>query len=99
MAPKMREHSKEVFLFAPVADIPYPQVNLADISDPIPAIVQASQFIETARFFTQAPSSARSLISSTAQALLYSVVRNLRPDHAVEIGTYQGGTAEALSRA
>jgi hypothetical protein len=68
------------------------------MGDPIAAIVNASEFAETKRFFATAPSATRSLLSETAQALLYSIIRNLGPDHVVEIGTYQGGTAETLTR-
>ena len=41
----------------------------------------------------------RSLISSNAQALLFALVRNLKPEHVVEIGCVKGGTTEALARA
>jgi predicted O-methyltransferase YrrM len=85
--------------FAPVLDIPFPRLNLADIADPIAAIIHSPEFVDTKRFFAEAPSRTRSLLSEASQALLYSTIRNLKPDHVLEIGTYQGGTAEALSRA
>jgi hypothetical protein len=91
------ESRNEVVAFAPLIDVPYPSVRLSDFADPIPVIVEADEFRRTTEFFAEAPS--RSLLSPTSQALLYSVVRNLRPDHVVEIGTYHGGTAEILSRA
>jgi hypothetical protein len=53
----------------------------------------------TKRFFAESPSASRSLLSGTAQALLYSIIRNLRPEHVVEIGTYKAGTTEGLARA
>ena len=68
-------------------------------ADPIAAILNADEFGETRTFFGRAPSVTRSLLTDVAQALLYATVRNLRPDHVVEIGTYKGGTAETLSRA
>jgi len=39
------------------------------------------------------------LLPSAAQALLYTIIRNQRPEHVVEIGTYKGGTSETLGRA
>ena len=50
-------------------------------------------------FFADNPASQRSLVSPQAQALLYSILRNLRPDHVIEIGSYKAGTTEALCRA
>ena len=65
----------------------------------MPAIVRGAEFEATKRFFAEGPSSTRSLLTSTAQALLYTVIRNLRPNNVVEIGTYKGGTSETLCRA
>jgi hypothetical protein len=96
---QMSEKPKEDVLFAPITDVPYPRLDFEKIIDPVPAIIAAPEFAETRRFFGEAPSASRSLLPDVAQALLYSVIRNLRPDHVVEIGTYRGGTAETLSRA
>jgi predicted O-methyltransferase YrrM len=85
--------------FASVTDVPYPRVDLPTLPDPIPAILNAREFAETTKFFAQSPSAQRSLLSAVSQALLYSLVRNLRPTRVVEIGTYKGGTAEGMSRA
>jgi hypothetical protein len=85
--------------FAPVADVLFPRVNLADAADPVASIIEAPEFARTREFFAQDPFVARSLLPATALALLYATIRNLKPDHVVEIGTYQGGTAEVLSRA
>jgi len=85
--------------FAPVGDIPFPRIDLAILHDPIPAILAAPEFTDTRRFFSGTLWNSRALQTSTALALHYSLVRNLRPDHVVEIGTYRGGTAEILSRA
>ncbi len=49
--------------------------------------------------FLRQSGSPRSLVSSQSQALLYSLIRNLRPDHVFEIGTYKAGTTEAICRA
>jgi predicted O-methyltransferase YrrM len=83
----------------PLTDVPYPQVDLRCASDPIPAILSAAEFPETVKFFAQSPSVGRSLLTDVGQALLFCLVRNLRPANIVEIGTYSGGTAEGLSRA
>ena len=69
------------------------------VANPVPAIVRGTEFEATKRFFAAGPSSTRSLLTSTAQALLYTVIRNLRPNNVVEIGTYKGGTSETLCRA
>jgi hypothetical protein len=39
------------------------------------------------------------LLSWTAQAFLFAMVRNLKPEHVFEIGTYNAGTTEVLARA
>jgi predicted O-methyltransferase YrrM len=85
--------------FAPIGDIPYPKVDLRAPGDPVPAILNAPEFPRTTRYFGSAPSVTRSLLTDRSQALLYTLIRNLRPEHVVEIGTYKGGTAECLSRA
>ena len=85
--------------FAPIVDVPFVAVDLAEVANPVPAIVRGTEFEATKRFFAAGPSSTRSLLTSTAQALLYTVIRNLRPNNVVEIGTYKGGTSETLCRA
>jgi predicted O-methyltransferase YrrM len=84
---------------APVMDIPWPMIALDSRNDPVRAIMQAPEFAETKRFFAESPSATRSLLTDASQALLYSMIRNLRPEHVVEIGTYKAGTAEGLARA
>jgi predicted O-methyltransferase YrrM len=83
----------------PIAEVPCPSVSLAELANPIPALVQSPAFAGCEQFFTDCPSAARSLLSAKAQALLYATIRNFRPDHVVEIGTYKGGTTEGLARA
>lgn len=83
----------------PLADIPFPVVALGGARNPLPAIVDAPKFQETVRFFSTSPSSSRSLLTGTAQAMLYSVLRNSDAENVVEIGTYKAGTTEALARA
>jgi predicted O-methyltransferase YrrM len=86
-------------LFAPITDVPYPRIDLRKLPDPVPAILDAPEFAETTKYFAQSPCARRSLLSDVSRALLYTLIRNLRPAHVVEIGTYRGGTAESLSRA
>jgi predicted O-methyltransferase YrrM len=82
---------------APLVEIPFATVDLRAMANPLPVILAAPEFAETRRFFATAPS--RSLLSPVAQALLYTLIRNQRPDQIVEIGTYKGGTTEAMARA
>src|SRR5215471_14074198 len=82
---------------APV-DIPYPDIDLDAHLDPLPVISQAPELAEASAFFLHSPSASRSLVSAVAQAMIYSLVRNLRPSHVFEIGTYLAGTAEAICR-
>jgi predicted O-methyltransferase YrrM len=84
---------------SPITEFGWPRVNLAELANPVPALVQSSAFADCERFFTDCPSATRSLLTYKAQALLYATIRNLRPDHVLEIGTYKGGTAEGLARA
>jgi predicted O-methyltransferase YrrM len=83
----------------PIVDIPYVGIDLKELPNPIPAIARGKVFAGTAEIFLRNASNARSLLNETSQALLYTLMRNLRPNHVVEIGTYKGGTAEVLARA
>jgi predicted O-methyltransferase YrrM len=83
----------------PVADIPYPALDLATCADPVAAIMAAPEFAPARAFFADNPVTSRSLETPTAHALLYCLLRNLRPDHVFEIGTYRAGTTEAICRA
>jgi predicted O-methyltransferase YrrM len=83
----------------PVSDVAFPKIDLATATDPVARIMAAPEFEATKSYFNDNPVAARSLISSQSQALLYSLIRNLRPDHVYEIGTYKAGTTEAICRA
>lgn len=78
-------------------DIPYPVIDLRKVADPVPAILCSPEYAETVRFFETTPGAERALIPPAAQALIYTVIRNMRPKHVVEIGTWKGGTTETLS--
>jgi predicted O-methyltransferase YrrM len=82
----------------PIEPIPYAAVDAGASADPIPTIIAAPEFAATTRWFAQ-ELSGRSLLSPEAQALLFTFVRNLRPAHVFEIGTYLAGTSEAICRA
>jgi predicted O-methyltransferase YrrM len=84
---------------APLDDIECPRLDFLQLDDPVPAILDHPSFIETERHFAQSRASSRSLVSSHTQALLYTVARNLRPDHVLEIGVYKAATTEAIARA
>jgi len=83
----------------PIADIAWPSIDLAQSGDPVLAILSSIEFEPATRFFADNPASQRSLVSPQAQALLYSILRNLQPDHVFEIGSYKAGTTESLCRA
>ena len=83
----------------PITDIAWPRFDLARVDDPVKEILSSREFEAATRFFTDNPAAQRSLVSGQAQALLYCVIRNLRPDHVFEIGSYKAGTTEALCRA
>src|SRR5437879_9184182 len=91
-----RDRSLQVI---PITDISCPALDLDRVANPVPAIMRSAEFVQTKRFFAESPSASRSLLTDVAQALLYSVIRSLRPEHVVEIGTYKAGTAEGLARA
>lgn len=84
---------------APIVDLPYPNVNLGEVFNPVPAILAAPEFAQLTEFFAETPTARRALSALVGQALMYAVIRNLRPDHVVEIGTYKGGVTEVLARA
>jgi predicted O-methyltransferase YrrM len=82
----------------PLEAIPCAAVDSDGSADPIAAIVAAPEFAATTRWFAHDPAS-RSQLSPEAQALLFTLARNLKPAHAFEIGTFQAGTSEAICRA
>jgi predicted O-methyltransferase YrrM len=61
--------------------------------------MSAPEFAKTVQWFSQDPASNRSQLSPEAQAILFTMVRNLKPAPAFEIGTFQAGTSEAICRA
>ena len=81
----------------PIGAIPCPLVDIKNAANPIPQLLQAADFAKTVAYFARCESG--SLLSPDAQALLFAFVRNLRPEHVVEIGTFRGGTSEAICRA
>ena len=76
--------------------VPSPTVDLASLRNPIPSIRDTPEFSETVRFFSIGPTAHRSLVAPEARALLFTIVRNMRPEHVYEIGTYMCGTSEAI---
>jgi hypothetical protein len=78
--------------------IPFPTVDLSS-DNPIPEILNAPKFGETGQAIGKTEAAQRGLISAVASALIYTLVRNARPQHVVEIGTYYGGTSELICQA
>lgn len=79
--------------------IKYPIVDLAAVADPIADIMAAPEFTACVSFFADSEAAARALVSPHSQALLFSIIRNLKPAHVYEIGTYRASTTEAICRA
>jgi predicted O-methyltransferase YrrM len=86
-------------VIAPITNVDFPRVDLAQTEDPVESILSDPVFRETDGYFAHAPASSRSLVSARTQALLFSIIRNLMPAHVVEIGVYRASTTEAIARA
>jgi hypothetical protein len=78
--------------------IPFSAIDLSS-DNPIVEILNAPKFSETETVLYKTAASQRALISAAAAALIYTLVRNVKPQHVVEIGTYYGGTSELICRA
>jgi hypothetical protein len=78
--------------------IPFPTIDLSS-DNPIAEILNAPSFSETAAAIYKTAAAQRGLISAMSSALIYTLVRNFRPQHVVEIGTYYGGTSEVICQA
>ncbi len=87
-----------VLTFEPVVDIPFPAADI-NSDDLVSAITAAPAFQKAESFFRESSSAARSLVSPTAQAILYCLIRVLKPILVIEIGTFKAGTTEVLARA
>jgi predicted O-methyltransferase YrrM len=95
-APIGRRRAAGVGQLGPSA--PHPVVDLG-ADDPISAIRSAAEFSEMAGFFAVPNPDEQALVSADTQAVLYALVRNLRAEHVVEIGTYHASTSKAICRA
>ena len=78
--------------------IPFPTVDLSS-DNPVAEILNAPKFSETAAAIQKTAAAQRGLISAVSSALIYTLVRNAKPQHVVEIGTYYGGTSEVICQA
>ena len=78
--------------------VPFSAIDLSS-DNPVPAILNGPKFSETETVIYNTAASRRSLISAASAALIYTLVRNAKPQHVVEIGTYHGGTAEVICQA
>jgi hypothetical protein len=78
--------------------IPFSRVDLSS-DNPIAAILNAPKFSATEAAISKTAASERALISAASTALIYTLVRNAKPQHVVEIGTYYGGTSEVICQA
>jgi len=78
--------------------IPFPTIDLSS-DNPIPEILNAPKFVEAETVIYKTAASQRALISAWSSALIYTLVRNAKPQHVVEIGTYNGGTSDVICQA
>ncbi len=78
--------------------IPFSTIDLSS-DNPIAEILNAPKFSETGQAIYKTEASQRALISAASSALIYTLVRNAKPRHVVEIGTYDGGTSEVICQA
>jgi len=78
--------------------LPFPVVDLS-VDNPIPTIIDAPEFAVAAELLSKTEASKRALLSAASTALIYTLVRNAKPRHVVEIGTFNGGTSEIICRA
>src|SRR5580693_3764770 len=78
--------------------IPFSTIDLSS-DNLIAEILNSPKFGETEAAVYKTAASQRALISAAAAAVIYTLVRNAKPRHVVEIGTYDGGTSETICRA
>jgi predicted O-methyltransferase YrrM len=78
--------------------IPFSTIDLSS-DNPIAEILNAPEFSATEAVIYKTAASQRALISAAATALIYTLVRNAKPQHVVEIGTFDGGTSEMICQA
>lgn len=67
---------------------------------PAPGIAELQSspaYADACTYFSDYPE--RSLMSDESRAVLYSLIRTLRPTYIAEIGTFQAGTTEVMARA
>ena len=76
----------------------FADIDLSE-SNPISAILESPECQRMVQVFADSPAIKNALVSPDSQALLYSLIRILRPATAVEIGTYKASTTEAMARA
>ena len=78
--------------------IPFSTIDLSS-DNPVAEILNAPEFSATEAVIYKTAASQRALISGAATALIYTLVRNAKPQHVVEIGTFDGGTSEVICQA
>jgi predicted O-methyltransferase YrrM len=72
--------------------LPLPEVDL-EASDPVGVITAATEYEQCAQMLSAL---ATGLISAHGRALLYSLIRMMKPSLVVEIGSYQAGTSKVI---
>jgi hypothetical protein len=73
--------------------LPFPEMDLAEEGDPIGVIIASTEYQQCAQILGAL---ATGLISDHGRALLYSLIRVMKPSLVVEIGSYQAGTSKVI---
>jgi predicted O-methyltransferase YrrM len=98
-SPSDGDQTFDDIIVLPIQPISYPLVELGSVENAIGEIIESEDFARCTAFFSENPASKRSLVSPQTQALMYTLIRNMEPEHVFEIGTYRGGSTEAICRA
>ena len=95
-----RRSTPRVHVYSPpVVALPYPLLDLHREDLGMGEALSSPEFQRCEAFFNHDSIRPPALLSSVSQAVLYTLVRNLKPEMVVEIGTYRAGTAQVISRA
>jgi predicted O-methyltransferase YrrM len=95
----LRKFRRYPVTIGPIVNIRYPALDLDASDDPLSVMFSSEEMGVATDFFGRSLGGTPSLISAVSHVCLYTLVRNLSPEHVIEIGTYMAGTAETICRA
>jgi hypothetical protein len=78
-----------------MSQIPFPAIRLDEKSG-LMTMVERSEFRKCVQFFVSQMAGAQPPAFALEQAFLFSLIRNLRPEHVFEIGCYRGAVTEIM---